>query len=136
MSGCVVTLRRWTFVGSRNQITYFSAPIKIAKKFQRLHLYFLYQSKRLDYCGSVRNRRWRLVTGSRNKTSISQCVYTMATEFHLLYPCYQGRLNCCGDCLTCGIVGNSRWRMVTLGNIRHLEFTTTPQIGQSSLLCC
>ena len=43
-------------------------------------------------------------------------MYTIATKFLRLYPCFWGRatrLDNCGDYPTCGWAGNRRWRSLT-----------------------
>ena len=55
------------------------------------------------------NQRGRLKTRSRFSYRISQLVYTIATKFQRLYPCFQGRStqpDYCGYCPTCGLVVN------------------------------
>ena len=92
-------------------------------QFQRLNIHFPDQATQLDYCRDwatwefAGNQRWRPLTRSTNDiTYISQLVDTIAIEFQRQYPKYQGwatRLDCCGDCPTCGLVENQGRRPLT-----------------------
>ena len=103
----------------------------IGTKFQRLLPCFRGRATRRDkwqYCPMseyVENRRWRPLKVEMIKR-ILHLVYTIATKFKRLYPCFWGRatrLDYCGDSTTCTFMRNWRWRPVTgsLFDIMHIS---------------